>query len=228
MSYIGWPSNVNKIILDATTVTVGQNATVEDSLSNGKKITRLLNTDCPDTYSVQMDFDWVTKDSNGLTEKDRFYNWYKHVHCIGVNPFEFPKIILGAESSSGETAFYKISAGAQGSKHGPVERFQMTFTEVFTGTVTIPEVSAALDHIIAYTDRVEAVLTNSPSTTPLSTSFTLTETVSGTTSTITPFKYEFDDDKTETLWFDESITTAGTYVFNLTYGGVTKTDTLSV
>ena len=40
MSYIGWPSNVNKIILDQTTVTVGENAVIEDALDNGKVLSR--------------------------------------------------------------------------------------------------------------------------------------------------------------------------------------------
>lgn len=228
MAYIGWAANVNKHILDSTVVSIGSDSVIEESLDSGKKITRLKNSACPDVFNVVMDFDWVEQDTNGLTEKDRFYNWYKYQHCFGVNPVEFPKIILGAENTSGTTAFYKITAGAQGQKNGELERFQMTFTEVFSGSVTIPSETAVLDHITAYTDRVEAVFSSSPSTTPVSSGFALSITFAGVTSSITPARYEFDGSMTETLWLDSEITTSGNYTFSITYGSVTKTDSLLV
>lgn len=106
MAYIGWPTNVNKIILDSTTVTVGDGATVQDSLeTGGQKKTRLARENSSDKYSVTMTFSFTEEskegDPNGFTELDRFWVWYKWVHCYGTNPFRFPAILLNSNRQYG-------------------------------------------------------------------------------------------------------------------------------
>lgn len=77
MVYINWPDDVNIVILDSTSLTVGDGATVVDDTDGGRKLVRLKTSSCPDTHQVSMDFNWTEKDENGLTEWDRFWLWYK-------------------------------------------------------------------------------------------------------------------------------------------------------
>ncbi len=104
MAYIGWATNVNKIILDSTDVNVGEGATVQDSLeTGGQKKSRLVCANPPDKFSVTMTFNFTdeSKDANGDTELDRFWKWYKWEHRYGVNPFKFPAILLNTNRQQG-------------------------------------------------------------------------------------------------------------------------------
>lgn len=125
---IEWASDVNKIVIDDATLTLGENARVEDTLENGDKRTRLSLSNPPDTYSFSMDFDWLKKDANGFTEKDRFIAWYKYKHKFGTNPFRFPTIILGSENVLGDS-YYTITSLSSGKKYGHSVRFQVTMRE---------------------------------------------------------------------------------------------------
>ena len=110
--YIGWANNVNKEILDSTTISVGDGAAAEDSLeSGGQKKRRLVSANPPDKYSVTMAFNCVDKNltpsgaviNDNLTELERFYAWYKHSHCYGTNPFLFPAILINSNRKNGES-----------------------------------------------------------------------------------------------------------------------------
>lgn len=108
--YIGWANNVNKEIIDSTTISVGNGATVEDSLeSGGQKKRRAISANPPDKYNVKMAFNCVDKNltssgtvvNDNLTELERFYAWYKHRHCFGANPFIFPSILINSNRKQG-------------------------------------------------------------------------------------------------------------------------------
>lgn len=104
MSYIGWANNVSKVILSSTNITVGENATVQDSIeSGGAKKSRLACSNPSDKYAVTMAFSFAeeSKDEYGLTEIDRFWAWYKWKHQYGVNPFKFPAILLNTNRQKG-------------------------------------------------------------------------------------------------------------------------------
>lgn len=105
MAYIGWATNVNKVILDSTTITVGDGATVQDALeTGGQKKSRLVSATPADRYQVTMLFNCVDKgvDHDGAwvgdnyTEYERFMRWFKYRHCYGVNPFKFPAILINS------------------------------------------------------------------------------------------------------------------------------------
>lgn len=58
-NYIGWPPYVNRIILDSTTIKVGNNALKVDELENGLKRSIQKSAFVPEEYSVTMDFNWI-------------------------------------------------------------------------------------------------------------------------------------------------------------------------
>ena len=104
MAYIGWANNVNKLILDSTTVTVGDGATVKDALeTGGLKKSRLACASPADKYSVEMAFSFAdeSRDASGFTELERFYRWFKYEHRYGVNPFKFPAILINSNRVAG-------------------------------------------------------------------------------------------------------------------------------
>ena len=148
--YIGWATNVNKDILDSTPITVGEGATVKDNLeAGGPPKERVTNANPPDKYKVTMNFDCVTKGSDGLTELERFWVWYKYRHCYGTNPFLFPAILINSNRQTGysqedieyitqrivhgdptaklpDNEYYKISSAVEGSKSGNDLQVSMT------------------------------------------------------------------------------------------------------
>lgn len=227
MAYIGWPSNVNKDILDSTNITIGNDAVIEDNMASGRKNSRLKSSNVPDVYQAQMDFDWHIKDENGQTEKDRFLNWYKYKHCYGVNPVQFPKIILGTEDTPQVMAYYKISGGATGQKHGDCERFNLIFTEVFVGTINLPSITATIDHITVYKDRLEVIFTECLDEDPLITDFSVSAIKDAAPYTPSIDRYEFDGSRTEIIKFNADLT-SGLYSFSVTYKGVSKTDSINI
>jgi hypothetical protein len=150
--YIGWASDVNKIVIDSSTVTVGDGAVVADTLEvGGRKKKRLVNATPSDRYNVIMKFNFVDKDSNNLTELERFYTWYKYQHCYGVNPFSFPAILINPnrQNSSPSEEYYIITSAIEGNKDGSEVQISMTWETFATGTFTIPADSSSIDHIAA-------------------------------------------------------------------------------
>lgn len=110
MAYIGWATNVNKIILDSTSITVGDGATVKDTLeTGGQSKSRLVCANPADKFSVTMLFDCDNKNvdhfgnwvGDGFTELERFYTWLKYRHCYGANPFQFPAILINSNRQDG-------------------------------------------------------------------------------------------------------------------------------
>lgn len=196
--YIGWANNVNKEILDSTAITVGENATVEDSLeAGGQRKKRLVNANPPDKYSVTMAFNCVDKNwtssgvvlNDNLTELERFYSWYKYIHCYGTNPFLFPAILINSNRQEGESQeaiehiiqriengdptaklpdneYYIITSAVEGSKSGHHLEIKMTWETYATGAYTIPDDETSIDHIEAENGCVTVYLTSVPQTEP--------------------------------------------------------------
>ena len=142
MAVVSWRTDVNKCILDSTTITMGEGGLKEDSSDNGYKLRRATALASPVKYSVTMDFDWLEKDSDGNSEFDRFQTWYKYRHQYGTNPFWFPNIskfnINGTvTNSNGKTQMcqYIITSAPSFSKSGFCMRCTMTWEEVYTGII---------------------------------------------------------------------------------------------
>lgn len=143
MAYVGWATNVNKIILDSTTITVGEGATIQDSLeTGGQKKSRLVSANPSDKFSVTMAFNCVEKDvdgdgkwvGDGLTEYERFMAWFKYQHCYGTNPFMFPAILINSNRQQGmsqedvEHVINRIANGDTTAKLPDYEYYRITST----------------------------------------------------------------------------------------------------
>lgn len=215
MAYIGWANNVNKIILSSTSVTVGEGATVTDNLeAGGLKKTRVSCANPADKYSVTMEFDFVNKDDNGLTELDRFYIWYKWSHCYGANPFMFPAILLNSNRQSGyspesqnyDYEYYVIESAVDGNKSGLSQEVKMTWKTFATGPINIPDDTSAVDHITAENGCVTIFLTSTPSTEPSTATYPVS--INDVAATITGMQY---DGTTTLKYYFTPFTTTGTY-----------------
>lgn len=223
--FIGWPLNVKQEILDSTNITVGDGAVVEDALeSGGQKKRRVVNASPSDKYSVTMEFDFVTKGDDGLTELERFYMWYKYKHCYGTNPFQFPAILINSNRQQGvsqeelaniverirngdtsarlpDYEYYKITSAVEGSKSGYCLQLNMTWETYATGSFTIPEEDVSVSHIEAENGYVDIYLTGTPSTAPTPSTWTLL--IDGSAVTVTSLV--FDGDSTVRYYFEPLI-----------------------
>src|SRR5574344_415597 len=204
MAYVGWPVNVNKIILEQTTIAIGNGATKDDTLETGKPKSKLSCTHPSNTYNVTMDFNWYDVGDDGYTEYQRFLNWYQYKLKYKVNYFEFPSILLGHNSNA--TEWYRITSAVEGQKSGYDVRVTMTWESSYEGIITVTEDDVTIDHISATNGYVDVILTGTPSADPTSNSWTFT--INSTAETITGFA--FDDEKTARIYFAAK-TTAGTY-----------------
>lgn len=227
MSYCGWPNHVNKIILDSTTITVGEGATVHEGLeSGGLEKTRLICSNPPDKYNVTMAFDFSEKKYNGYTELDLFWAWYKTVHKFGTVPFQFPAILLNSNRQEGysqedigygnipRTEYYCITSPVEGIKSGLSQQITMTWATYATGVMQAKEEDFGVDHIEAENGQVKVVLTatsSDPSYEPDSSTWAVFCTPpSGVPYQLTITNCIFDGTATAILFFDE-ITDGGTY-----------------
>lgn len=234
MAYCGWPVNVNKIILDSTPVTVGEGATVQDSLeAGGLKKSRLTCSNPPDKFSVTMDFDFSEKKylNNKYTECDLFWAWYKTVHKYGTVPFQFPAILINSNRQEGycqeeighgsvpDLEYYCITSAVNGEKSGLSQRVTMTWETYATGVMQVEEEEFGVDHINATNGKIEVVLNSTPQYEPDSSTWTVyyRKVVSGqsdVTGTLLISGCEFDGDRTAYLYFEE-ITEPGTYIITI-------------
>ena len=245
--YIGWAVNVNKLVLDSSNVTVGEGATVKDSLeSGGQSKSRLTCASPADRFSVTMAFSFAeeSKDANGLTELDRFWAWYKYQHCYGVNPFQFPAILINTNRQTGNSVeergyiadrlnnqqhpqtpyteadipdfeYYKITSAVQGSKSGTDLQISMTWETYATGAFTIPDETSAIDHITTENGYIDVVLTSTPSSEPTPATWTVyIEDPLHVQSVLTITNCVFDGDVTARLYFEPE-TQSGTYTVTI-------------
>lgn len=186
MKVVGWPNNVNMKILAETSITTGEGGFVEDSSSNGHKERRATSLVTPRKYNVTMDFDWggagsefqSPRDANGLTEYDRFENWYKFVHQKGTCPFWFPCItkqsIDNLQPDERSTmCLYKITSTMNESQSGYSQRITMTWEEVYSGIINIPYQVITLTSVSGRNGKAKLFFDKIPDTIPLITDITL-------------------------------------------------------
>lgn len=156
--YIGWSSHCNRIILDSTSITLGEEATTQTELASGRKRSALRGSYCPDKYSVTMEFEWEQTDESGKNELQYFYEWYKYKHKFGTVPFEFPKILYSPNSgikpyddhySYREVEYYKITSAVEGKKSGTKVQVNMTWETVYGGVISINEPNPSVNFIEA-------------------------------------------------------------------------------
>lgn len=200
LTYCGWARNVNRIILDSTNITVGDGATVSDSLENGGlKKSRLQSSNPPDRFQVTMAFDFSKPVYNGYTELDLFYQWYKNVHKFGTVPFEFPSILINSNRQTGysqeeisfsldnipDREFYCITSAIEGSKEGLSQKVTMTWETYATSTIQVEDEEYTVDdYSVSENGYIHILLTSDPppQTLPSSATWTVQKsTDSGTT-----------------------------------------------
>lgn len=181
-NYIGWNPKVNKIILDSSTISVGKDATKSDN-QQGKKRSILAEAFTPDEFSIEMDFNWVTPiTDDGKTEYQLFLDWYRYEHKYGTVPFEFPQILYSGytgiliydEDKPIKTEYYKIVNGLDCSKNGFDVRVKMTWKNVYSGVVIIPESTPKINGITDVTeDYIDISFESIGNTEPTSSDFTV-------------------------------------------------------
>jgi|GEM_PF-5418501 hypothetical protein len=210
-SYIGWPTNVNQIIYDDTSTEIGKDALIQEESQNGTVIQRNKNGFIPDVFKVSMLFDYTEKDSNGLTEIDRFLEWYKYKAKYGTYPFEFKTLISSSDYYVNDTSIYQITSSVVPVKEGLNMKVSMTWQTLFTGTITIPTSTVHIDHLEAVNGTLTIVFSEQPSVYPVYTDFSI---VVGSGTTFTKTSFYFDGDVTVVIGF-VPYTTSGTYMITV-------------
>lgn len=201
MDYIGWPSNVNRAIIDETNVSVGEGATITDSIEGTTKQKKRVTVMNPaDKFNVTMHFDCyerfthyedgtevpVTHPDYNTTEKDRFFRWYKNLHKFGTVPFEFPSILWNSnmrESFSEEEILrgqvpylehYIITSAVEGNKLGNSIAVKMTWETYATGIYEVPYNEPFIDSVEFHNGYAIVLLENESTHAPVSNNFQVT------------------------------------------------------
>ncbi|MBO7123187.1 MAG: hypothetical protein J6V90_07915 [Treponema sp.] len=191
MSYVGWPTKVNRNVLSSTDATVGENATKEDSLETGKKRSKLTVSNAPKKFNVSMRFNYVEKDSKGLTEKDRFWNWYERVLHYSVNEFQFPDLMYGIDSE--KLCWYRITGAVNGTKSGLDQEIKMTWESSYEGEIEADEDPVTVSRIEAVDGAITVFYSGIPAVSPTTNSFGALL-IDGVQKQLTGIKY-FDGDR---------------------------------
>ena len=181
--YIGWATGVNRIIIDNTSITLGENALKTDELENGLKRSIKRGAFCPDIFQVKMRFNWV-KDViiNGTNthknEYQLFTEWYKYYHKYGSVPFEFPKIIYSqdtgimiydtVENGPTNVECYKITSAIPGNKSGEDVEVDMTWQTVYGGEIQIEPSTPQINDCFANANYLDITFSSLGSTSPTS------------------------------------------------------------
>lgn len=238
MKIVSWDSTrVNKVILEETSISVGENGYVEDTDAAGFHDRRLTAFSIPDKYNVTMDFDWGGAGSefqkpatDGISEYDWFVRWYKYTHQRGANPFWFPCIAEKPVNNLGHKGMclYRITSALNASKSGYSMRVTMTWEEVYSGTVEVSTVTPEFDSIIAYNGKISAIFSNIPSSDPIFSNFNLKMKLRSDSSWSTIPLIEMSGDENKYNLTYSKITVPGEYDVVLEYNGVEKTGTLEV
>jgi hypothetical protein len=209
-SYIGWPTNVNQVVYDETSTEIGSGALIQEESQNGTLIQRNKNGFVPDIFKVVMLFDYTEKDSNGMTEIDRFLEWYKYKAKYGTVPFEFKTLITSSDYYFGDNTVYQITSSVVPVKEGLNIKVAMTWQTLFVGTITIPATSAHIDHIEAVNGTLTIIFSEQPSVYPVYTDFT----IAINSGTFTKTSFYFDGDVDTIIGFEE-FTSTGTYTITV-------------
>ena len=186
--YTGWATGVNRIILDSSSITLGENALKTDELENGLKRSIKRGAFCPDKFSIKMSFDWVNDVYiNGVnthkTEYQLFTEWYKYTHKYGSVPFEFPEILYSqdtgimildtVETGPVNVEYYKITSSVPGNKSGEHIEVNMSWETVYGGTVEIVATTPHIATCEAHREHIDIYFDTLGSIAPTSQMFTL-------------------------------------------------------
>lgn len=239
-NYTGWATGVNRIILDSTSFTFGENALKNDELENGLKRSKKRSAFCPDKFSVKMAFNWVdevilhtydaqgnilTDIPTGKTEFQLFTEWYKYQHKYGSVPFEFPRILYSQntgiliydEVNGNDTVeYYKITSAVSGNKSGDCIEITMDWEAVYGGVVSVDSVSPAVVGMTATTTYMDIYFSEVADTAPVAQMFSLFF-----DDVLTPKTgFCFDGSKTARIYYSE-IESGTTVTFSLdNYAGL--------
>lgn len=236
---ISWAENVNQRILDSTQINIGEGGYVEDKASSGEfKERRLTSLSVPDTFSVVMDFDWLEKDVNGLSEFDRFIIWYKYIHKRGTKPFYFPSITkfnvngsivrTNPVTKEKELCQYKITSGIKPQKSGFSMRCSMIWEEVYSGTgIYVLPKTCVLDRMIVQNGHIKTYFNITPSKPKEATDFQIqAKKIADTDYEDIPITAVTNDGNITHIYFDDL--QPSTYFIKVTCEGVTLYDGLEV
>lgn len=233
-NYIGWPIGVNQIILDSSTIKLGDNALKVDELENGHKRTMMRGAVTPEEYSIVMDFNWVdTVEGTDKTELQLFYDWYKYRHKYGSVPFEFPKIlyspmtgikVVDEHNAFSYVEYYKITSAIEGRKSGHCVEVTMTWKSEYGGVISIPTPLPLIQTAEAVNGYVDITFSSVSDTAPTSSMFSLY--IDSASKDITGFYF---NNKRARVYFEPlSYENSGVHElqFELNYSGlvVNKTD----
>lgn len=234
MNVIEWALGVNRTVTNETTPSIGENALISDKSENGNEMSRLTASNSPDNFSVSMWFSHSTQDSfyrnhtdadgNHITEWDAFLTWFKYVAQMGTIPFYFADI---NDPTGKKKAIYKIKSNGlpKGQTHGDKVKCQMTWVEVFNGSITIPEQHLISDTIDLTNGQIEfrflEPLTDSDldiDDTNFSASYEYGETFEELSDrgNLVIHGFDFDGYKSALLYFDE-FRNAGVYRITVTF-----------
>ncbi len=233
-NYTGWSSHCNRVILDSTTITVGENATRSSELEQGNRRTALKSLFVPDKYSVVMEFEWEKKDEYGKSELQYFYEWYKYKHKYGTVPFEFPKILYSPNSgirkdddknAYGQVEFYKITSAIEISKSASKVQVSMTWVSVYGGIISITERKPEVNFIEATRNYLDIHFTSVGDLIPCSQDFYIYI----DSKKYYPTGFYYDGFDTVRLYFDYSNSgTSGTHTISFEYNYITETSQFSI
>ena len=227
MKVIGWPVGVNQRIVDESSYKIGENGYIEDKDSNGYEEGRATALAVPDQYTVVMDFDWngigndyqYPVDEEGYTEYDRFVRWFKYKQKRS-NPFWFPCIskhpVDNLQSKDkADMCLYKITSSLSPQKSGLSMRVQMTWKEVYSGLIEVPNKVVSIDHINAKNGELELVFNGLPDELPIYTDLFISYTTEADVVVPVTIKRIYQERRSVMCSFDK-ITTPGTYNFTVT------------
>ena len=178
--YTGWPTGVNSIVLDGSSVKIGEGALKNDTLESGLIRGSLRNSYVPDVFPVTMEFDWEIKDEQGETEYTRFIKWYKYIHKFGLIPFEFPQIlyspvtgitVVDINSQSYKVEYYKITSAIEGSKSGTKVKMNMTWKSVYSGVVQVETQPEQIHDLLLFDNHCSIIFSSLSNVNPVSNNF---------------------------------------------------------
>ena len=223
--YIGWPTDVNRIIIDSSTFTLGENAVKSDELESGLKNTVMKGGYAPDRYNVTMSFNWVDViPGRGRTEFELFTEWYKYRHKFGSVPFEFPKLLYSSNTGikiydtvdkrEGLVEYYKITSSVPGKKSGDEIEINMTWETVYAGTVSIDTPLPEIVGIQATTKYVDVFFSAVSDTAPVHDQFN----VYIDDSLVTMSGFCYDGSKTVRIYYPER--SHGSVTITANYSGL--------
>lgn len=225
MEIKNWAIGVNRIILNDTSTSIGENSVQTDTSDNGSDMTILKASGSPDTYSVTMMFSNDIEDSFykkfGKTEWQTFLDWFKYNLLMGQNPFYFHKIDDPRGEVSNRSSVYKIKSNGlpKGSPEGSYYKVTMTWIEYLKNPISFSEEEITVDTIYITDGVIDLRFTDKPETIPEKTDFSAIMenlTTGANEETVSLQWLDYDGFKSALLYFD-SPTVTGDYLLTLTY-----------